>query len=156
MTQLNIENINKLADYMDGLAPEKFDMANWCGSACCISGWAAVLNGAELRPDDVLDGLHFFIDGEFWLQSDACRWIGIDEKQGDLLFTFISNTSSKLNMGTAKPWHAAAVLRHLAATGEVDWSVADNITGPSQKQKPLPESITSLLTASQLHKETQK
>lgn len=77
-----------------------------CGTTACIAGWAiAVRDGGN--PTD--------FNGP-WLY-DAAEFMGLwkDEQATKDLMLETNNTIT--------PAHAVAVLRHLAETGEVDWSV---------------------------------
>jgi hypothetical protein len=84
----------------------KFNMKNWCGTACCIAGWTNILIGDNGNsPKDV----HELFSAE--------RKLGLSRDQALALF------SPALNIPYSKvtPQQAAEVLVRLADTGKVDW-----------------------------------
>lgn len=86
----------KLADFLEGLEPERFSMASW-GSweePRCICGWYQHLHG------------HF--NKENWKQ--AADGLGLAHDVAHHLFT---------HSFFHTPQQAAKALRHLAVTGEV-------------------------------------
>lgn len=124
---LNVENILKVADAIEAAAkPDAtpamgFNMNLWCdavenaedpmyadltghgcGTVGCIGGWTQTLLG---RPDDNeeltgdLLGLDYVAAARLFYPIQIARWEDIT------------------------PARAVAVLRHLAATGVVDWNV---------------------------------
>jgi hypothetical protein len=72
---MNIDNMLALADLLDSVPPENFDMLEWhvvrqrCGTVACIGGWATDLAG---MPEGG--------------RSDAVRFLGIDRYPADDLF----------------------------------------------------------------------
>ena len=77
-----------------------------CGSPSCIAGWAAW----EFRErPEVMNG--------FFVQSDARVYLGINRASASLLFI----PDHFIEAYEATPAQAAAVLRHLANTGKVEW-----------------------------------
>jgi len=104
------ENVQIVRDHIAGLPPEQFDMDDWgeahtkCGTAACIGGWAAVLllNADGYRVPD----------------SEVAAALGLDIIEGRALFY------PRGPMMQATIPQGLAVLDHLLATGEVDWSVA--------------------------------
>lgn len=127
---MNKERILALADLIEKQphttveAPSGFSMENWshdCGTPACIAGWAWAMEKAKM--EDVDDNA-----------SDAAqKFLGLGVLTGDSLFEpDLRDTDLALNhhwenhtdlWGHITPTHAAAVLRHLADTGKVDWSV---------------------------------
>lgn len=81
--------------------PEKFDMTNWCGTACCIAGFAYRLSGST--SDDIVHA--------------AAEWLDIQEPMN--LFIPLIDVTGPLR--DIKPWAAVHVLRELAETGEIRW-----------------------------------
>lgn len=87
---MNKECMLQLADYLDALPEEKFDMDNWCGTACCIAGHAQKLFKARHRPSDPqtfpsdgwLGGASLF-SGVAW---PAMRALGLSEAEAETLF----------------------------------------------------------------------
>lgn len=125
---MNIANINRLADYLDALneaAPGRFNMNQWyaehpCGTVGCIAGHAMVL----LDPKGAIWG---------WKPSHAAAHLGLDiassPKHDDIAEELFAPDEVDLKEACGHDYrsiranHAAKVLRHLAATGKVDWSV---------------------------------
>jgi hypothetical protein len=87
-----------------------------CGTIACIAGWTRC----------VRTGRRFARTGagpdEFPWQREA-DWLGLDTEAGYTLFL----TDDELPLEEITSAEAVAVLRHLADTGEVDWSVADKV-----------------------------
>ncbi|RUU80484.1 hypothetical protein [Mesorhizobium sp. M7A.F.Ca.MR.362.00.0.0] len=115
---MNAERILMLADVIEGLphgavedraseAPlESFNMGKWhCGTVGCIAGWAAHVFGGQM-VDPAWTGRLV---------------LGLDSDLADDLFTppYDYGKYDKIT-----PKDAAKVLRNLAETGEVDWSLA--------------------------------
>lgn len=81
-----------------------------CGTPSCIAGWA-IYKFKSTRP------------GPFETKHDhAARILNLDDRRALRLFD-PEHYGSMEDMRQVTPNHAAAVLRHLADTGEVDWSV---------------------------------
>lgn len=108
---LRVDRILMLADEIE--RPTKgmgFNMEFWmptetsCGTACCIGGHANLMFGGP-------------VNGSFDVTGDL---LGLTKEQTVNLFTpYGWHFERKLN---DRP-RAARVLRHLASTGKVDWSV---------------------------------
>jgi hypothetical protein len=122
---MNKERILKLADIIEKQPhttpqqPDGFTMSNWthdCGTPACICGWA----NHELNKETSSD---------IWLGDDrvAAEWLGLDIDTAGSLFEPSrerdSNPWATDWWDEITPAHAAAVLRNLAETGKVDWSV---------------------------------
>lgn len=142
---LNIPNLTRLADHLDSLPDEKFDLSNWfstepgtalpgikwdtpvvpsCQTCACVAGETLVL----FQPDTpitlpavqhkaaALLGLmgdqseHLFVPREY---EDA---VDEDTDEPDVL-------PEGWLMTDVKPDQAARVIRHLIATGNVDWRI---------------------------------
>lgn len=126
---MNVERIRQLAAHLrEPTTAPHFDMDRWlqsnatnrmpigqaiytCGTVACIAGHATAL----FQPD-------------IWVESVgvweiAERLLGLTEDEASDLFL---PTDFRDNLSTITPEEAAATLDHLAATGEVDWTVADN------------------------------
>ena len=105
-------------------AASGFNMSHWfypCGAPACIAGWAIFLFPAQIQLS--YDGDHIY---------RAARLLGISNSMGTRLFEprFMHADVGILIPGspgfiTAR--HAAAVLRHLVETGEVDWTVGSTL-----------------------------
>lgn len=83
-----------------------------CKTVACIAGWALCLkNNLPATPV------------AFSIMTEAGDWLDLTTAQQYLLFC--SPTPEKyVEFGEKTPAQAVAVLRHLAETGEVDWSIA--------------------------------
>lgn len=86
-----------------------------CGTPSCIAGHAeaeAVRNGAGMRSSTC---------------QTARRWLDITNAEADRLFEPIHLHAHfgapEGSLGYITRTHAAAVLRHFADTGEIDWRV---------------------------------
>jgi hypothetical protein len=118
---MNAERILKLADVIEGLPHgtvdwassigelSAFNMSEWnCGTVGCIAGWTIkVFSKAD-------DSTHY--------TTEARSLLGLSSEEAEGLFT--PRCRDVEDYRRVKPTQAAAVLRHLVATGEVDWSVA--------------------------------
>lgn len=124
---MNRENILKVAQAIEDAAkpdakPEfGFNMAGFrairgywpdrtghdCGTTCCIAGWAAGTGG----------------DG-WQIEARARERLGLTISEANRLF-FAEDAEGNISTDLEKvePAHAVAVLRHLAETGVVDWTV---------------------------------
>jgi len=121
---MNVENILRVADAIEqhSIPDLGFNMARWygdgefdrsgheCETVACIGGWAMHL----LSDRNV--GAHDFDDVDH-----AARLLGINRATSTDLFYALGCLTS---FDEITPSHAVAVLRHLAKTGEVDWSIS--------------------------------
>lgn len=123
---MNVKNIKTVRDHIAAVDAKRFEMATWasagsrgnysradvdslelihdCNTCGCIGGWSEGL----LRVDE----------------SDtrqARELLGLSDLQAEELFFAHSHP---LPMNKITQAEAVAVLDHLLATGEVDWSVA--------------------------------
>lgn len=128
---LNIPNIKRVRDHIAGLPPEQFDMSWWagnptvqaniqpadllhnCGTCGCIGGWTEALLFPRLGADWPERG-DYEIGGA----------LGLSDAQSDELF-YPSGIGNWKSISIQK---AVAVLDHLMATGNVDWSVAEGVS----------------------------
>lgn len=128
---MNRENVLKVADAIEkhSIPDLGFNMAAYltsnepdksghgCGTVACIAGWAFEVS-TNRRPVD----WHDDVDGV------AAAFFGIDARTAEKLFVPLADVRATFfPLLHAEPRHAVAVLRHLAETGEVDWSVADKV-----------------------------
>ncbi len=116
---MNVERIRELADVIEKqphtsyLADHGFNMetlAHKCGTPCCIAGWAEHLAGNDPDDDACLD--------------QSAEWLGIKYLNEGIELFFPGDTYGSDRWDRITPAHAAAVLRNLADTGHVDWSIA--------------------------------
>lgn len=110
---MQVERIRALADlieqqpHTDWSALSGFNMTHYthnCDTPCCIAGWAAHQTGNKDRPA--------------WIE--ATEYLGLADDVADNLFLM---WDSDISFESVTPSHAAAVLRHLADHGVVDWTV---------------------------------
>lgn len=113
---MHTERIRALADLIEQQphtteeAENGFNMSDYthdCGTPCCIAGWAEI-NVSK-------DGRAPFDRGQ--------EWLGLTIGQAEELFY----VDSDLELEDITPSHAAAVLRHLADHGVVDWTVGVSV-----------------------------
>ena len=93
----------------------KFDMKNWCGTACCIAGWTNFLitDDGNARKDE-----HDLFSAE--------RKLGLTRNQALELFS----PALTIPYSEVTPQQAAEVLLRLADSGSVDWRELKNPLGP--------------------------
>ena len=94
-----------------------------CGAASCIAGHALSMAASE---DDLGD---FALDANEKQEERARKYLGLAQEQADALF-LPKNAEANMDArpgqnGYISPQRAAAVLRRLAETGEVNWSVRE-------------------------------
>ena len=98
--------------------PEKLNMSSWCGTACCIAGWAVILAGEQGELDRLRK------DNPGLVSARAKVLLGIDTEQASSLFHLCCWPD---HLHTSYAYAAnkeaqAAVLReridHFIATGE--------------------------------------
>lgn len=77
-----------------------------CGSVGCIAGWALSMF-TQKQPSQ------FTFD-------EAGRELGLNSVTADMLFF---GRGCELELFEIHPYHAAAVIRHLVETGEVEWDI---------------------------------
>ncbi len=124
---MNVERIRELADiigrqqHTDINAKSGFTMSDFdheCGSPACIAGWAIELHSPI--SNQVSGGLwHRKVPKNKSYSEFAAELLEIDEETRAYLFF----GDGSMSLEDITPRHAAAVLRNLAATGKVNWSV---------------------------------
>lgn len=104
----------------DKLIPlDSFDMGTFkCGTAGCICGWALQVYDPG-RIGEIMDNPGPFDRAQEWVEAGA-EVLGISVDQGHVLFM-----PEDYIMDYVTAHDAAQALRHLAATGEVNWSHVD-------------------------------
>lgn len=88
------------------------ELEGHCGSVACIAGWTV----GHFHPDGILF--------PFEISQQAAWLLGLDNIQKIKLFTPGVPESNEFDPYKASAKQAAKVVRHLAETGEVDWSKA--------------------------------
>lgn len=130
---MNKENILLVADAIEKHSIEGlgFNMGDFishrhddlsghdCGTTACIAGWAASI-AKEFTNGEQLYSFHFGTS----IRGTAARFLGLTD--ADIVYKLF--TPDQTDLGKPSPYtadsaKAVRVLRHLAATGEVDWSV---------------------------------
>lgn len=132
---MNTERILRLADTIERFGDEHFTMSlvsnphferygpTFCGSVACVCGWAGWLKVQE--TGQALDGPPSF--------SEVSEWLGFS---ADPTPQFFRRYPLAIELFTPYGWRenydangrpytakrAATVLRHLAATGQVNWN----------------------------------
>lgn len=137
---MNIERINLLADTIEQhrikdlgfnmmafassceISPELDRSGHSCGTTACIGGHAVALAHADWTLSDLAAADD--VGSSHLLHNDARDWLGITEDQADCLF-YKSPKGVPFEMTT--PAMAVKTLRHLAATGVVDWNEANGV-----------------------------
>lgn len=107
------EKLLALADYIETRPPHMFDMSlflghNECGTTYCIGGWVCVYAGVPLYCNSHTP---FMFTQQF---------LGLTKEQAEALCYPMHPKPSHSDLTRED---AGRVLRHLAYTGEVDWSV---------------------------------
>lgn len=150
---MNAKRLRELADRIDGLGPrepaarpgdgagtrqpeagdeaQNFDMRYWefnCGAPACIAGWARHLWGEEVGIYERFRARRPRRHYNAPAPRAAAAALGIrDVETAMRLFEpqgYPASFHAEPGMANyVSSGHAAAVLRHLADTGEVDWSV---------------------------------
>ena len=143
---LNVGRLHEFAGIIESLPEGQFDMGLWgegtaeeaiahihthaavpeCGTPACIAGWAAVLYAGD-ADEESIDNLgaayriHDAGAGALGLVGASTRPPEGPRTMADELFT-----PQTLRLSAVTQHDAARVLRHLADTGRVDWSVIDD------------------------------
>lgn len=124
---VNAQNILKVADAIEQhtIADLGFNMVMWrqfarddapdmsghnCGTTACVAGWACAVLLNDLEAVDALGMTEMGRD-----------FFGLDHDQSFELF--IAQGRAESDMADVPQDQAIRTLRHLAATGEVDWTV---------------------------------
>lgn len=93
-----------------------------CGTPSCIAGWAAWENDGRPSKMDVDWGFYA-------VENRAATWMGFAEiteglsESEDQTFLLFYPQNPYDDYHSITPSHAAAVLRNLAETGEVNWDI---------------------------------
>ncbi|MBO9589572.1 hypothetical protein [Devosia sp.] len=131
---MNAENILRVADaieqhaikdlgfnmagYCDRTTPDAPDhTGHHCGTTACIAGWAIAIEH-QLTGESLLEE----ITRRPVVSDAAASFLGIDGHQASDLFFAGSHPEHSDNWPAISAEAAVRTLRHLAATGEVDWT----------------------------------
>ena len=143
---LNVNRLRDLADFIERLPEGQFDMNEWgdgtavdavahvrefgeaqeCGTPACIAGWAAVLYAGDAVEDAINNrvaayGLPNTGAATLGLKKDAAKRPPWGPRTlADELFV------PDIDLLAVTQYDAAMVLRHLADTGRVDWTIIDD------------------------------
>ncbi|THK37668.1 hypothetical protein EHS39_13620 [Ensifer sp. MPMI2T] len=119
-----------LANIIERIPDHRFNMECWLDhryEPSCIAGWAVwEMIGARRDRSDIMRSMS--------IPEEAARYLGVYGSAMRRLFTPIWNdlhdgaaadyeAANDARRRISRQW-AAATLRHLAATGEVDWKAA--------------------------------
>ena len=119
---MNVERLTEIAEWLEAGAPEVreagivcFDMGSWssidaerCGTICCIGGYAQERFGASVMREPGNDDLTY---------KQAGQLLGLSRFDAWNLFQPPGIEFEEINSS----W-AARTIRHLLATGTVDWN----------------------------------
>ena len=105
---------------------------NWCGTTCCIAGAAIAFERPDYVAMNIRSSAALWGDDEEGDEVDvldpARDLLGLTEDQADTLFIPWNCDRSDQQEAVPAPWEssispawAARTIRHLIATGEVDW-----------------------------------
>lgn len=153
---MNVENILKVAAAIEdaakpGAKPKVgFNMGVWhdtgdadqtghnCGTVCCIGGWTNFL----FADDPMQVGM-----------QEAMKSLGLGPLPADDLFC-PPRSQYAGSWDSITPAHAVAVLRHLAATGKVDWSIGAPSSPPSDPAPSTSQTTAMLSRRLELRRES--
>lgn len=109
---MNTDNILLVASHIDKVDPEQFSMAEWeCGTHACIGGWCERIFPDGREAADILGISAMVADRLFYPRPGRCPEIEENSALDDYIWEGL------------QPTQAGDVLRHLAETGKVDWSI---------------------------------
>lgn len=109
---MNTDNILLVASHIDKVDPEQFSMAEWeCETHACIGGWCERIFPDGRDAADILGISTTVADRLFYPRPGRCPEIEEDSPLDIYIWSGL------------QPTQAGDVLRHLAATGKVDWSI---------------------------------
>ena len=128
---VNVENILRVADAIEKheIPWLGFNMGDWfnringtdysnhgCKTVACIGGWANVLQISTAEDDYSREKS---LPESIWDTELAREWLGLSEEQAKALF-YPAGYIDPLIYSLPR---AVAALRHLVATGEVNWNL---------------------------------
>ncbi len=86
------------------IAPEQFNMCRYCGTACCLAGWAYIASGEIAFPEVADNTPRSPAHGNDGLSTLFCSRLGLGLR--------------------ATPSQAAIALRSYLTTGDANWAEA--------------------------------
>ncbi|RWI47582.1 MAG: hypothetical protein EOR25_15640 [Mesorhizobium sp.] len=138
---MNVIAINNLAAFLENI-PSKhnrgFNMTSYmgstdldertnvgfqCNSTACIAGWASLVLG---KNGEIRKTARKKSEVDDFYEDFATELLGLDYRTGLELFEPMNQIVELMeaDWDEVTPRQAAKVLRNLAKTGEVDWSIA--------------------------------
>jgi len=101
-------NLDRLIDHLRDLPLERFDMSEWCGTACCIAGHAYELGIIQVNPSGLNN--YYEMGAPF----------GMDVIQASEAFALPGRSIDMLRIIPISA--AVSMLEHFRDTGIVDWA----------------------------------
>jgi hypothetical protein len=147
---MNVENILKTAEAIekDLIKGLKFNMTDFyhemsCGTRACIGGYAvAVKMDVEEAPSEEDIQAYLIDNNAQGFKEDAQEFFGLDEETATSLMTPRFDVLTQRHLydlaWNADRARAARVLRHLAKTGVVDWTVGESVGERDEEKEPTP------------------
>lgn len=134
---VNRENVLKVADAIEKHSIEwlGFNMDEWaaeagksypdrldsCSTVACLAGWTYVVRYPSTTPEQLLRLSDDFYSGkQRTVLTRAETFLELTDRESDDLF----RPSGAGAWNKIEPSKAVAVLRHLAETGVIDWSIS--------------------------------
>lgn len=145
---MNVERLTHLADFLDQLDAEKFDMTTFYNkwrdeagmyhTSACIAGWACFIWDKDNWEDYCAEVDNIYSEEPInWEPFSSVKAVlGLTDRQGSVLCycngkgesdwkTLLDELYARdLHDSQITPKMAAKVIRHLIKTGIVDWSKA--------------------------------
>ena len=104
---MNQERMLRLADHLDAIPKDQFDMCHFCGTACCLAGHAVILfvgrNPANMHSDEV--------------SEVAKGLLELNGVQMDALFYAVEGPMGEHPLEDITPSMAAEALRQVVREG---------------------------------------
>ncbi|TIQ64400.1 MAG: hypothetical protein E5X41_17215 [Mesorhizobium sp.] len=106
-----------------GVSVEQTNVGFQCNSTACIAGWASLVLGEN---GEIMKTARKTSEVDDFYEDFATELLGLDYRTGLELFEPMNQIVELMeaDWDEVTPRQAAKVLRHLARTGEVDWSIA--------------------------------
>lgn len=118
-------NMQSYAASASRFAPDKL---NGCGTVACLAGWTKAVLGNVRTERGLLAWERRVSRKDRGVAKDTAPLLGLDDDDASDLF----HPDGWWQHENQTPAQAVAVLRHLAETGEVDWSIAPAPTKPEE------------------------